>query len=134
MGNKDADEKYVIWRRRLVVAWAIVGVIAVFVLAVRGLSMIGAAVELLLMGIIIGFICSPITNALEDRRVPRALAALVSLLVVLAVLAAVIVVLGGTFVQQSVEVLRQVPTYVRSVQDALSSFWESYGTSDNEQL
>ena len=134
MGNKDADEKYVIWRRRLVVAWAIVGAIAVFVLAVRGLSMIGAAVELLLMGIIIGFICSPITNALEDRRVPRALAALVSLLVVLAVLAAVIVVLGGTFVQQSVEVLRQVPTYVRSVQDALSSFWESYGTSDNEQL
>ena len=134
MGNKDADEKYVTWRRRLVVAWAIVGASAVFVLAVRGLSMIGAAVELLLMGIIIGFICSPITNALEDRRVPRALAALVSLLVVLAVLAAVIVVLGGTFAQQSVEVLRQVPTYVRSVQDALSSFWESYGTSDNEQL
>ena len=77
VGNKDADEKYAAWRRRLVVAWAIVGAIAVFVLAVRGLSMIGDAVELLLMGIIIGFICSPITNALEDRRVPRALSALV---------------------------------------------------------
>jgi predicted PurR-regulated permease PerM len=134
VGNRNADEKYAAWRRRLVVAWAIVGAIAVFVLCVLGLSKVGDAVELLLMGIIIGFICSPITNALEDQHVPRALAALVSLLVVLVVLAAVVVVLGGTFVQQSVEVLRQVPSYVKSVQDALSNFWESYGSSDNEQL
>lgn len=112
MGNRNADEKYAAWRRRLVVAWAIVGAIAVFVLCVLGLSKVGDAVELLLMGIIIGFICSPITNALEDQHVPRALAALVSLLVVLVVLAAVVVVLGGTFVQQSVEVLRLVPSYV----------------------
>lgn len=134
MGNRNSDEKYAAWRRRLVVAWAIVGAIAVFVLCVLGLSKVGDAVELLLMGIIIGFICSPITNALEDQHVPRALAALVSLLVVLVVLAAVVVVLGGTFVQQSVEVLRQVPSYVKGVQDALSNFWESYGSSDNEQL
>lgn len=132
--NKGVDEKYAAWRRRLVVAWAIVGAIVAIAFALRGLSMVGDAVELLLMGIVIGFICSPITNALEDRRVPRALAALVSLLAVLAALAAVVVVLGGTFVQQSVEVLRQVPSYVRGVQDALSGFWGSYGTSDNEQL
>lgn len=132
--NKGVGEKYAAWRRRLVVAWAIVGAIVAIVFALRGLSMVGDAVELLLMGIVIGFICSPITNALEDRRVPRALAALVSLLAVLAALAAVVVVLGGTFVQQSVEVLRQVPSYVRGVQDALSGFWGSYGTSDNEQL
>ncbi|MCI6273288.1 MAG: AI-2E family transporter [Coriobacteriaceae bacterium] len=134
MENKGVDEKYAAWRRRLVVAWAIVGAIVAIAFALRGLSMVGDAVELLLMGIVIGFICSPITNALEDRRVPRALAALVSLLAVLAALAAVVVVLGGTFVQQSVEVLRQVPSYVRGVQDALSGFWGSYGTSDNEQL
>lgn len=132
--NKGVGEKYAAWRRRLVVAWAIVGAIVAIAFALRGLSMVGDAVELLLMGIVIGFICSPITNALEDRRVPRALAALVSLLAVLAALAAVVVVLGGTFVQQSVEVLRQVPSYVRGVQDALSGFWGSYGTSDNEQL
>lgn len=132
--NKGVDEKYAAWRRRLVVAWAIVGAIVAIAFALRGLSMVGDAVELLLMGIVMGFICSPITNALEDRRVPRALAALVSLLAVLAALAAVVVVLGGTFVQQSVEVLRQVPSYVRGVQDALSGFWGSYGTSDNEQL
>ncbi|MDY5271730.1 AI-2E family transporter [Tractidigestivibacter sp.] len=134
MENKGVGEKYAAWRRRLVVAWAIVGAIVAIVFALRGLSMVGDAVELLLMGIVMGFICSPITNALEDRRVPRALAALVSLLAVLAALAAVVVVLGGTFVQQSVEVLRQVPSYVRGVQDALSGFWGSYGTSDNEQL
>lgn len=132
--NKGVGEKYAAWRRRLVVAWAIVGAIVAIAFALRGLSMVGDAVELLLMGIVMGFICSPITNALEDRRVPRALAALVSLLAVLAALAAVVVVLGGTFVQQSVEVLRQVPSYVRGVQDALSGFWGSYGTSDNEQL
>ncbi|MDY4534078.1 MAG: AI-2E family transporter [Tractidigestivibacter sp.] len=134
MENKGVGEKYAAWRRRLVVAWAIVGAIVAIAFALRGLSMVGDAVELLLMGIVMGFICSPITNALEDRRVPRALAALVSLLAVLAALAAVVVVLGGTFVQQSVEVLRQVPSYVRGVQDALSGFWGSYGTSDNEQL
>jgi predicted PurR-regulated permease PerM len=132
--GEQSDSKSSKWSRRAIVAWAIVGIIAVFVLAIRGLSMVGDAVELLVMGIIVGFICSPLTNSLEDRRVPRALSAFIALLVVVAVLAVVIVVLGGTFIQQSVEVLRQVPAYVQSVQDALASFWQSYGTSDNQQL
>lgn len=52
--------------------------------------MIGAAVELLLMNIIIGFICSQ--QRAQTTAFPDAAAALVSPLVVLAVLAAVIVV------------------------------------------
>ena len=63
--------RYEKWRLRMVVAWAVVGAIALLVLAVRGLSLVGQAVELLLVGTIVGFVCSPIVNRLEDRRVPR---------------------------------------------------------------
>ena len=76
--------RYEKWRLRATVAWAIVGGIALFLLAVRGLAVVGQAVELLLIGVIVGFVCSPITNWLEDRHVPRGLAALLALLAVVA--------------------------------------------------
>lgn len=123
-----------VWGRRATIAWAIVGIIVVAAAAVWGLMQIGQAVELLVLGIIIGFICSPITNWLEDRHMGRALAAFLALLVVIVVLVLVVVILGGTFMQQLVEVLRQVPSYIRTIQNSLSDFWASYGTTDNTDL
>lgn len=126
--------RYEKWRLRAVVAWAIVGAIALFLLAVRGLAVVGQAVELLLVGVIVGFVCSPITNWLEDRRLPRGLAALVSLAVVVAAIVALLALFVGPFARELMSLLRNVPTYVTQIQDALATFWDTFGTSGNANV
>jgi len=128
------DEGYATWRRRAVVAWAVIGVIIIFLLAIRGLMLVGSAVELLLIGGIIGFICSPITNGLENRGVNRALSALIALIMVIGVLIAIVVVFGTPFVDQTLAVLRCVPSYIAQFQGYLSDFWASYGSANSAGL
>ncbi|HIZ18972.1 MAG TPA: AI-2E family transporter [Candidatus Olsenella stercoravium] len=134
MAAKPHATRYEKWRLRMVVAWAIVGAIALLVLAVRGLTIVGQAVELLLVGTIVGFVCSPIVNRLEDRRVPRSLAALVALLLVMAAVFALIALFVGPFLRELTVLLRNVPTYVSQLQDALATFWDTFGNSHNANV
>lgn len=126
--------KYEKWRARSTVAWAIVGAIVVFLLALQGLSAVGQAVELLLVGVIVGFVCSPITNWLEDHSVPRGLAALLALLVVVAAIVAVVALFVGPFAHELMVLLRRVPSYVAQVQSALSDFWDNFGSSGSAEV
>ena len=99
-----------------VAAWAIVGCCVVFILAVAALARIWPAVALLLTGVILGFICSPVTNLLERHGVPRSLSAFLALLIVIAVIIAVLVVLGRPFLAQLITLLQHAPTYLAQVQ------------------
>lgn len=126
--------RYEKWRLRATVSWAIVGAIVVFLLAVRGLAVVGQAVELLLIGIIAGFICSPITNWLEDRHVPRGLAALLALLVVVACAVALVAIFVGPFARELMDLLRSVPSYFTRVEDALGTFWATIGSSSSSNV
>lgn len=132
--DRSADEGLARWRHRAVVAWALVGMAAVFVLAVMGLAQVGQAVELLLVGIVVGFVCSPITNSLEDAHVPRALAALIALVVVVAVLAGAAALVLGPCLQQLMALLRNVPSYAEQVQAGMAEFWASHGTGGNAEV
>lgn len=98
------------------------------------LGRIVPALELLLVGVVIGFICSPITNALERRGIGRALGAFVALLVLLVVLAATAVLIFPPFVSQLIEVLQHVPTYVGQFRSAFNEFWQQHGTSETANL
>jgi predicted PurR-regulated permease PerM len=106
-------------------AWAIVGCVVVFVLLMTGLSMIRPALELLLVGIVVGFMCSPITNWLEDRGVGRSLAALIALLIVVAIMWVVLWMLVPPVINETVRLLRRTPYFVAQIRsftdDALSS-------------
>ena len=126
--------RYEKWRLRAVVVWAIVGAIALFVLGVRGLAIVGQAVELLLIGIIVGFICSPTTNWLEDHRVPRGLAAVISVLGVLAALVVLVALFMGPFLRELMVLLRNVPSYVSQFQGALTAFWDTFGMSGGSNV
>lgn len=126
--------RYEKWRMRATIAWAIVGVALLFLLAVRGLAIVGQAVELLLIGIIVGFVCSPVTNWLEDRHVPRGLAALLALVTVVAAIVVVVALFVGPFARELMDLLRSVPTYVSQIQDALTTFWDTFGTSGNTNV
>lgn len=56
------DNSYATARKVAVVSAAIIGCCVALVLVVRLLGLIGPALELLLVGVVLGFICSPITN------------------------------------------------------------------------
>lgn len=131
--TREQRTKYDAWRHRLVVAWAIVGMAAVFYLAARALGVVWPAVELLLAGVIIGFVCSPLTNLLERAGVPRAVSAFVALLVLVAVVVVVCALIIPPTIEQVVELLRRVPLYVAQIQDALGTFWQTFGTADTQQ-
>ena len=103
-------------------AWAIIGCVVVFILAIQGLGMISDALVCLLTGIIVGFICSPITNVLEDHHVPRGLGSLVALIIVIAALVGIAVLLLPPFFQQLITLLGHIPGYIKEAQDAWSGF------------
>lgn len=129
MSAKPRAARYEKWRLRATVAWTIVGAALVFLLAVRGLAVIGQAVELLLVGTIVGYVCSPLTNRLEDRKVPRGAAALISLVVVVAAIVAVVALFMGPFLRELVTLLRNVPSYFTQAQAALETFWDTFGSA-----
>ena len=126
--------RYEKWRLRATVVWAIVGAIVLFLLAVRGLAVVGQAVELLLIGIITGFICSPITNWLEDRHVPRGIAALLALLIVVSCIVALVALFVGPFARELMALLRSVPSYFSQVEDALGTFWDTFGSNSSTNV
>ena len=134
MAARSRTKTYEKWRLRGVVTWTIVGAALVFMLAVRGLSVVGQAVELLLVGTIVGFACSPLTNWLEDRRVPRGAAALLSLVVVLAAIVALVALFVGPFLRELTVLLRNVPSYFTQIQDALETFWATFGSSSGTNV
>ena len=134
MQERSRATAYEKWRFRAVVVWAIVGAIALLVLAVRGFMLVGQAVELLLVGTIVGFMCSPIVNWLEERRVPRGLAALLALLVIVVAVIAVVALFLGPFLRELMILLRNVPTYVSQLQDAIGTFWDTFGSSRNANV
>lgn len=131
--SKPERTKYESWRRRGVIAWAVLGIVAVLYVALRVMGVVWPAVELLLAGVIIGFVCSPITNGLERHGVPRGAAALVALLVLVVVVVAVCALIIPPTIEQIIELLRRVPLYVAQIQSALGKFWNTFGTSDNQQ-
>ncbi len=126
--------RYEKWRLRATVVWAIVGAIVLFLLAARGLAVVGQAVELLLIGIITGFICSPITNWLEDRHVPRGIAALLALLIVVSCIVALVALFVGPFARELMALLRSVPSYFSQVEDALGTFWDTFGSNSSTNV
>lgn len=122
------------WRNRAIVAWAVVGIIAVGVLALMGLARVGQAVELLFIGAIVGYVCSPIANWLESKRCPRPLAVLVGLLVVVVGLATLVALFVGPFLRELMVLLRNVPTYIAQAQAAIAEFWNEFGSSENQSV
>lgn len=132
--SERIDTKYEQAKRRAVVAWGTVGIIAVIVLAIRGLALIWPAVRLILVGGLVGFMCSPITNRLEDRGISRGVAAFLSLLLVIIVVTVTGLLLGGPLAEQLLVLLRSIPAYFAQAQAAITEFWAEYGSTQTASV
>ena len=122
------------WCPRVLAVWTVVGAFVAAWLVVGALSFVQQALELLLVGGVVGFVCSPITNCLEDAGMPRGAAAFLALLAFLVALVAVLALVGGPLLQELVVLLRNVPSYVTQVNQGLQDFWAKVGTSENSNV
>ena len=114
--------------------WAAIGCAVAFVICVRALGMVGAALESVLVGAVAGFIMSAITNRLERLGVGRALGALVALVVVVAVAAGALLWLLPFFFDQLVQLLGRIPGYLGQLQPMAERLVDSYGGVGSAQF
>lgn len=133
-GEGARDASYRKARLIAVRAWAAVGCVVCVLVALRGIAAVPAALESLMVAVLVGFACSPVTNWLERRGVGRALGALVGLVVVLACCAALALWVGPLFVDQLSQLLERVPILFAQTQDLVRRLWLAYGTDATASL
>lgn len=113
--------------------WAVVGCVVVAACAVWALGLVAPAVKLLLVGLVAGFFASAPTNWLEDRGLPRGVAAALSMLAIVGCVMLVVGLVMPSLVDQLVRLLTRLPGYVYeasgSVEDALERFGDSLNPS-----
>lgn len=98
---------------------------------VRVLGLTELALELSLAGVVIGFLCSPIANWLEDQALGRALAAFAVFVALLATLILVGVRIIPPLLEQLIHLLQSIPGHISRVQTDCTNLAEQAGLADN---
>ena len=119
------------WKQRGLMVWTVIGLTALFALALYVLGILGQAVELLAIGAIVAFVCSPVTNWLEDRGVPRGISALIALFLTLIVLVGFLILIAQPLVFELTTLLRNAPSYASQIGAMAREFWQSFDTQSN---
>lgn len=133
-GGETRREHILRWLPRALAVWTVVGLFVAGWLVVGALGFVEQALELVLVGGVVGFICSPLTNRLEDRKVPRGLASLISLAVFLVAVVLLFSVVGGPLMRELLVLLRSTPSYIEQAQKALAQFWDTYGSTTDPHV
>ena len=119
------------WKQRGLMVWTVIGLAALFALALYVLGILGQAVELLAIGAIVAFVCSPVTNWLEDRGVPRGISALIALVLTLIVLVGFLILIAQPLVFELTTLLRNAPSYASQIRAMAREFWQNFDTQSN---
>lgn len=98
---------------------------------VRVLGLTELALELSLSGVVIGFLCSPIANWLEDQGMGRALAAFAVFVALLATLILVGVRIIPPLLEQLIHLFQSIPGHIFRVQTDCTNLAEQAGLADN---
>ena len=115
-------------------AWAFVGCALAFVIALVALGSVESAVQCVLVGAVVGFICSSMTNWLERHGVGRALGALIALVVVIAVFVGLMLWLLPLFVSQLMQLLERLPGLLAQAQGAVQSLFAAFGSERTAEI
>jgi len=124
----DSSQK---WKQRGLMVWTVIGLAALLALALYVLGILGQAVELLAIGAIVAFVCSPVTNWLEDRGVPRGISALIALVLTLIVLVGFLILIAQPLVFELTTLLRNAPSYASQIGAMAREFWQNFDTQSN---
>lgn len=119
------------WKQRGLMVWTAIGLAGLFALALYVLGILGQAVELLAIGAVIAFVCSPVTNWLEDRGVPRGISALIALVLTLIVLVEFLILIAQPLVLELTTLLKNAPSYASQIGAMAREFWQSFDSQSN---
>lgn len=95
--------------------WIVVGAIIIAATVLNVMNVLAPMILFLTVGSLVAFVASPIVNALDRHRVPRALGAFLGLVAVVAAVVALFMVIVPVFAQQLLEVLYQAPAQLREL-------------------
>lgn len=102
--------------------WAVIGLAVIALGALQVLGVLSSAVLFLAVGCIFAFVASPLVNWLQRHRVPRALAALMALILVSVGVALVFSLILPVAVSQIVDLLRDSPAYIAQLSTWFTDF------------
>ncbi len=125
--SKLERARYLAWK-----TWGLIGCAVLFFLAIYVLGKMSEALDLLFIGLLIGFVCSPITNYLNSRGLNRSVSALLALLTVLLVLVLVGNIVLPSFISQMTALAKRIPEYSAELQERFTTFMTTYGSSDQQ--
>ena len=129
--NQNFSDSVQKWKQRGLMVWTVIGLAGLFALALYVLGILGQAVELLAIGAVIAFVCSPVTNWLEDRGVPRGISALIALVLTLIVLVEFLILIAQPLVSELTTLLRNAPSYASQIGAMAREFWQSFDSQSN---
>lgn len=115
-------------------AWAFVGCALAFVIALAALGRVESAVQCVVVGGVVGFVCSSMTNWLERHGVGRALGALAALIVVIAAFVGLMLWLLPLFVGQLMQLLERLPGLLAQAQDVVQALFSAFGSEKTLQI
>ena len=95
--------------------WIVVGAIIIAATVLNVMGVLAPMILFLVVGSLVAFIESPIVNALDQRGVPRGLAAFIGLVVVVAAIVCLFMVVIPVFINQMLEVFAQLPDQLRDL-------------------
>lgn len=129
--HQNFSDSVLRWKQRGLMVWTAIGVAALFALALHVLGILEQAMELLAIGAIFAFVCSPVTNWIEDRGVPRGISALIALVLTLIVLVGFFILIAQPLVLELTTLLRSAPLYASQIGAMAREFWQNFDSQSN---
>lgn len=129
--HQNFSDSVLRWKQRGLMVWTAIGVATLFALALYVLGILEQAVELFAIGAIFAFVCSPITNWIEDRGVPRGISALIALVLTLIVLVGFFILIAQPLVLELTTLLRSAPLYASQIGAMAREFWQNFDSQSN---
>ncbi|MEA2516775.1 MAG: hypothetical protein QOG16_613 [Actinomycetota bacterium] len=122
-------------RRAGVGAWSVIGLLILFAISVWLLYKVRVIFPPLVLALMIIYLLNPIVNRLEDRRVPRALSAILTYIVVLGTITLLVLAIAPLVSDQVSSFSDDWPKFrekaVRSIQTTTESIEDRFGTRIN---
>ena len=129
--HQNFSDSVLRWKQRGLMVWTAIGVATLFALALYVLGILEQAVELFAIGAIFAFVCSPITNWIEDRGVPRGFSALIALVLTLIALVGFFILIAQPLVTELTTLLRDAPLYASQIGAMAREFWQNFDSQSN---
>lgn len=122
------------WKNRAFKIWALVGACVLIGVVLYICGIIWQAVAVVVLTVIIVFLLHGMVKKLEKHKVPRWAGTTLAFLLVVLIIAGCLLAVIPAFIEQLTSFSKQIPTYMREIQDFISNTSSSSALIDGENL